>query len=229
LLIADPDLSKADEFVLELRREHLDVELCLTAADALVAAGIMRPDAVLIAAKPGGLPTADVVRVLSERTRIPILVGIGARQRTLAKSVLSAGATGCIARPYRLPELLSVIRSIRPSGIHPDEPIESGALRLDPATLEVVFNGQSIRLRPREYLLLRFLVVNADRVVTREQIYDAVWGGPAGDVSNTLTVHVKRLRWLLADDNKNPRLILTVRGIGYRFVPPNTRTGRQHA
>jgi DNA-binding response OmpR family regulator len=70
----------------------------------------------------------------------------------------------------------------------------------------------------REMRLLQLMMTQADRVVTREQIRDAVWGGVPW--SNTITVHVQRLRQRLGDDQDDPKLILTVRGVGYRLVPP---------
>jgi DNA-binding response OmpR family regulator len=228
LVIADPALDKADDLVQELVRQHVEVEVCVTAADALVAAGAMRPDAVLVAAEPGDLTSSDVVRALARRTNIPVVVGIGDGQGEHAGAALSAGATACIARPYRLPELIPIMRSIRPETVGTlDPPIKSGALRLDPATLEVLLHGQPVRLPLREYQLLRFFMIHADRVVSREQIYDAVWGGPVRDASNTLTVHIKRLRNRLGDDQKAPHIILTVRGVGYRFVPPPETDGTQ--
>jgi DNA-binding response OmpR family regulator len=82
----------------------------------------------------------------------------------------------------------------------------------------VTLSGRLIRMPLRELRLLQLLMVNADRVVTREQIRDTVWGGVPG--SNTITVHVQRLRHRLGDDQDDPRMILTARGVGYRLFPP---------
>ena len=222
LLIADPDPDVADELASELARHHVDVEVCIGAADALVAAGTLQPDAVLIAAEPGDLTGAEVVQVLAKRTNIPLLVGIGDGQGDHAGAALSSGATACIARPYRLNELIPLMKSIRPDSIGmPEPPIECGALRLDPATLEVHLYSRSIRLPLREYELLRFLMVHTDRVLTPEQIYRTVWGRSNGHRSNTLAVHIKRLRVRLGDHQENPRIIKTVRGVGYRLIPPS--------
>jgi DNA-binding response OmpR family regulator len=226
LVVADPALDAAHPVVAELTRRHVEVELCATAAEALVAAGSMRPDALLIAAEPGGLPSTEVVRALAKRTVIPVIVGIGDGQGEHAEEVLAAGATACVARPYRLNELVQIMKAIRPETLGALEPpIARGAIQLDPGTLEVVVNGWPTRLSLREYQLLRFLMIHADRIVTRDQIYESVWGEPARDASNTLTVHIGRLRSKLGDDQKNPRIILTLRGVGYRFVPPATPTG----
>ncbi len=143
-----------------------------------------------------------------------------------AGAALSSGAAACVARPYRLNELIPIMKSIRPETIGTLEPpIKRGGLRLDPATLEVLLHGRSIRLPLREYELLRFFMVHADRVVTRHQIYDTVWGGPARDASNTLAVHIKRLRRRLGDGQEGSAIIVTVRGVGYRFIPPPPRPG----
>ena len=106
-----------------------------------------------------------------------------------------------------------------------EPPIELGGIHLDPGTLEVTVKGGPTRLSLREYKLLRFLMTHAGRIVTRDQIFESVWGGPASDASNTLTVHIGRLRSKIGDDQKHPRIILTMRGVGYRFVPPATIAG----
>jgi DNA-binding response OmpR family regulator len=138
-----------------------------------------------------------------------------------AAEALAAGAAACVAHPYRLRELLPILRAIRPDGVaEPQPPLEVGGLRLDPAALEVQLNGRLVRMPLRELRLLHLLMLHVDRVVTREQIRDAVWGGVPG--SNTITVHVQRLRQRLGDDQIDPRMILTVRGVGYRLVPPST-------
>ena len=222
LLIADPDPDMADELASQLARHHVDVEVCIGAADALVAAGTMRPDAVLLAAEPGDLTGAEVVQALAKRTKIPVVVGIGDGQGDQAEAALSAGATACVARPYRLNELIPIMKSIRPDRIGMLEPpIECGALRLDPATLEVSLYGRSIRLPLREYELLRLLMVHADRVLTPDQIYGTLWAQRSGHRSNTLVVHIRRLRARLGDNQENPRIIKNVRGVGYRLIPPS--------
>lgn len=101
-----------------------------------------------------------------------------------------------------------------------DAPITCGPLVLHPATMEVRFDGQRIALPMREYQVLRFLMTHANRVLPQDQIFQAVWGVPSGEASNTLAVHIKRLRQRLGDDQKNPHIIATVRGVGYRLIPP---------
>lgn len=219
LLIADPDPGRAEQLAAEFATHQIATLVCTDGAEALLLAGAEQPDAVLVAAT---LPTVDgptVARAVASRTTIPVLVGIGSRDGDAAARALKAGASACVAHPYRLRELLPMLRAIRPAAApDPAPPIECGALRLDPASLKVTLNGTVIRMPLRELRLLQLLMTHADRVVTREQIRDAVWGGVPG--SNTITVHVQRLRQRLGDDQDDPKLILTVRGVGYRLVPP---------
>ena len=219
LLIADADVERADRLAAELADHQVTAIVCTDGADALLAAGAEHPDAVLASA---ALPTVSgpaMARALHARTSIPVVVGVGESDGPAAAEALAAGAAACVAHPYRLREVLPILRAIRPESlVEPRPAFECGELRLDPASLEVHLRGRLVRLPMRELRLLQLLMVNADRVVTREQIRDAVWGGVLG--SNTITVHVQRLRQRLGDDQMNPKLILTIRGVGYRLVPP---------
>ena len=202
-----------------LAEHRVTAIVCTDGAEALIAAGAEHPDGVLATATLPVVGGAALTRALSARTNIPVVVGIGDGDGLAAAEALAAGATACVAHPYRLRELLPILRAMRPDGlVEPEPPLECGALRLDPAALEVHLHGRPVRMPMRELRLLQLLMSHADRVVTRDQIRDAVWGGVPG--SNTITVHVQRLRQRLGDDQDDPRMILTVRGVGYRLVPP---------
>jgi DNA-binding response OmpR family regulator len=220
MVVADPQLSAGRALTAELAKYYVDAEVCADLADALLAAGILRPDAVLLGAEEG-LDRTAVVAALRKRAGIPVVVGIGANDGATAAAALTAGATACVARPYRIAELVPILRAIRPETVGTMEPaLECGRLRLDPATMEVRFDGQRIALPLREYQVLRFLMTHADRVITRDQIYQAVWGASQAEASNTLTVHIKRLRHRLGDNQRNPHIIVTIRAVGYRLIPP---------
>lgn len=219
LLIAEPDPDHARELAEQLAAHQVHTIVCADGADALLAAGTEHPDAVLATASLPTIGGAALARTLHGRTGIPVVLGIGDGDGPAAAEALAAGAAACVAHPYRLRELLSILRAIRPDRLSSPEPaLERGALRLDPASLAVYLHGQPIRMPLRELRLLQLLMANTERVVTREQIRAAVWNGAPG--SNTITVHVQRLRQRLGDDQHDPKIILTVRGVGYRFVPP---------
>jgi DNA-binding response OmpR family regulator len=219
LLIADPDPLWAAEFAEALAEHRVSVIACADGAEALILAGSEHPDAVLATAELPTLGGAVLCRALSARTSIPVVVGIGDADGQVAAQALAVGATACVAHPYRIKEVLSILRAIRPDGLAETRPpLSVGGLRLDPDSLEVHLHGVLVRMPMRELRLLELLMRNADRIVTREQIRDVVWGSAPG--SNTITVHVQRLRQRLGDDQVDPKLILTVRGVGYRLVPP---------
>lgn len=219
LLIADADAQRAGELAEALAEHQVTAIVCGDGAEALLAAGAEHPDAVLASATLPTVGGAAITRALQARTTIPVVIGIGGGDGLAAAEALAAGATACVAQPYRLRELLPILRAIRPEAmVELRPPLECGGLRLDPSSLEVHLYGRAVRMPMRELRLLHLLMAHADRVVTREQIRDTVWGGVPG--SNTITVHVQRLRQRLGDDQEDPRLILTVRGVGYRLVPP---------
>ncbi len=218
LLIADADEARSTKLAEALAEHQVTTIVCADGAEALIAAGAEHPDGVLATAALPVVGGAALTRALNARTNIPVIVGIGDGDGPVAAEALAAGATACVAHPYRLRELLPILRAIRPDGSAMQPTLEVGGLRLDPGLLEVHLNGLLVRMPLRELRLLELLMANADRVVTREQIRDAVWGGVPG--SNTITVHVQRLRQRLGDDQVDPRMILTVRGVGYRLVAP---------
>jgi DNA-binding response OmpR family regulator len=114
-------------------------------------------------------------------------------------------------------EAVRVLQLVSPPG---PRMVRAGALRLDPAAQEAELHGRRFPLPPRETRLLHLLMTNANHVVTREQIRETVWGADENNSSNTITVHIQRLRSRLGED---PEIIQTVRRLGYRLVPPPRR------
>ncbi|NUR24348.1 MAG: response regulator transcription factor [Catenulispora sp.] len=217
LLVADPDPALVADVAVELEDHAVRVITSTDGAEALLIAGAEHPDAVLAATALPTIGGAAFVRTLASRTGIPVVLGVSEGDGPAAAEALAAGAAACVARPYRVSELLPLLLALRP--VEATGPVlQVGLLRLDPSSLSVQFGDRPVRLPMRELRLLQLLMSHADKVVTREQIHDAVWGGVQN--SNTVTVHVQRLRQRLGDDQHDPKLILTIRGVGYRLVPP---------
>ncbi|WP_422770635.1 winged helix-turn-helix transcriptional regulator [Plantactinospora sp. WMMC1484] len=226
LLIVDPDPASTAVFVAALQDRQIDVVCTDDPADAMLQAGALLPDAVLTAADVPPLRGSVIARALHERASIPTIVGVGEHDGAEASLALARGATACVARPYRVAEILHILRSISPDTKADFRvAIEAGALRLDPAAFDVRLHGQRVELPLREFQLLHLLMLHAGRVVTRTQIYQLVWSRD-GETSNTLNVHIRRLRTRLGDDPKDPTIIVSVRGIGYRLDPPLRRSNR---
>ena len=220
LLILDPDRAAGELLGDELRRRQVDVIVTSEPADALVRAGMLRPDAVLAAAGTSPMPGSAIARALLTRARIPTIVGVGADDGAEASAALTAGAYACVARPYRPTEIVPILRAISPdTAADFQATLQAGTLRLDPAAHEVYLRERKIRLPLREFQLLYLLMLNAGKVISRHQINKLVWSGEANG-SNTVNVHIRRLRHRLGDDPKCPRIIVSVRGMGYRLDPP---------
>lgn len=216
--------SDAERLSAELADEAVDVIACEDSARGLLLAGRHRPDAVLVAATAPDVDSATLIRVLCGSAGIPVLLGVADGDGELAARALVTGATACVARPYRSREVLRMLHGLRPETLPVVEPpTRAGGLYLDPSTHEIRLYGRCTVLPPREFRLLQLLVTHANRVVTREQIHAAVWGSSARDTTNTITVHIQRLRARLDDDPYRPAIIHTVRRVGYRLVPPPHR------
>lgn len=223
LLVIEPETAVAEQIVLDFLNHRIDTHVCKDGAEALIALGRHQVDAVLAAASVPILSGPHLVEAIRRHSpQLPILIGAGQADTEAAVGALAAGANAAVARPYRSPEVVPLLRATFPEAAIGDLPdvIELGPLRLDAGSRQVVHNGEPLVLPPREFDLLCYLMVNADRVVTSSQIMDHVWGLGSQDTSNTLSVHMRRIRLRLCDDPRNPRIILSVHGVGYRLVLP---------
>jgi len=180
------------------------------------------PDLVLLDwMLPGqsGLAIARHLRA-SERTRtIPIIMLTAKSAEQDKITGLEAGADDYLTKPFSPRELLARIKAVmrRRSPQLTDDVVEVRGLRLDPATHRVSGNGLALDLGPTEFRLLHFFMTHAERVHTRTQLLDRVWGDQVFVEERTVDVHIRRLRKAL-EASGHDRLIQTVRGTGYRFT-----------
>lgn len=218
LLVVEPQESEA----LTLKNafdKHFSVVVVDSAADALLAAGEFHPDVVLAAAQLNDISSERLVSTLQRHRPLSIIIGAGPDDGPAAAAAMRAGATVCIAQPYHIAELEPLVRSLRPAR-KSLAPLECGPVRLDPESQRVFLHDRAIDLPLQEFHLLHLLMSHRDRVLTREQIRKQLWPGLPDERSNTITVHIRRLRLRLGDDPWNPSVIATVRGRGYRFTAP---------
>jgi DNA-binding response OmpR family regulator len=218
LLVADPDAEVVRSLAVQLTGRLVSVVHSADGADALLRIGAKHPDAILVAAR---LPVVDGPTVVETLRRqdatIPIILGAGPDDAEATVRALAAGASACISRPYRSGEVAQLLNLVHSAD--GERAVVCGPISLDPASVEVRVGGEPVYLPMREFKLLHLLMSRAERLVTREEISARLWGA-GRQRSNTITVHVRRLRERLGDDPHHPRVIQTVRGLGYRFVPP---------
>jgi two-component system phosphate regulon response regulator PhoB len=154
-----------------------------------------------------------------ERTRVMPIIMLTAKSNEADKVIgLDTGADDYVVKPFSPRELLSRMRAVfrRRAPEHSGEALEYGPLTVNPSRHEILVNGTSIKMGLAEFKLLKFLISHPDRVFSRAQLLDSVWGDHVFIEERTVDVHVLRLRKALAQVNAQ-HLIQTVRGLGYRL------------
>lgn len=179
-----------------------------------------RPDLILLDWMLPGTSGIELVRRLKREevtAQIPVIMLTAKTEEDNKVRGLEIGVDDYITKPFSPRELVArlkaVLRSSTPAGI--EIPIEIAGLRLDPASHQVTANGGVLSMGPTEYRLLQFFMTHQERVYTRSQLLDQVWGSNVYVEERTIDVHIRRLRKALGDTHDY--LVQTVRGTGYRF------------
>ena len=181
-----------------------------------------RPDLVLLDLMLPGLPGTEVCKRIRAGSSVPIIM-LTAKDGEIDKVVgLELGADDYVTKPFSMRELVARVRAVLRRGAEWDQPdmgaaLEVRGVRMDPERYEVSVRGERVELPPKEFTLLELLLRNAGRVLTRDLIIDRVWGSDYVGDTKTLDVHIKRLRSRIELDAHAPALIVTVRGVGYKF------------
>jgi two-component system response regulator RegX3 len=205
-----------------LQREGFDVFEAADGPSALVQWQNNSPDLILLDLMLPGMSGVDVCREIRTRSSVPIIM-VTAKDSEVDKVVgLEIGADDYVVKPYSTRELLARIKAVLRRGAAPESNetrsvLEAGPVRLDTERHAVSVNGEPVTLPLKEFELLEYLMDNTNRVLTRGQIIDRVWGSNYYGDTKTLDVHVKRIRSKIEPDPANPKLIVTVRGLGYKF------------
>jgi two-component system phosphate regulon response regulator PhoB len=221
ILVVEDEPAIREMVGFALKKAGLQFEEAADAEQALVAIATNPPDLMLLDWMLPGMSGMDLARRLRREdvtARLPIIMLTARVEENDRVRGLEVGADDYLTKPFSPRELIARVNAVlrRSQSVSGDQPIEFDGLVLDPVGHWVQADGEPLNLAPTEFRLLQFFMSNPDRVYSREQLLDHVWGRGVFVEERTVDVHIRRLRKALTQSGYH-RFIQTVRGAGYRF------------
>ena len=226
VLVVEDEKSFVEALKVGLDREGFDVKI---AEDGLMALNLFRtfkPDLILLDVMLPRISGLDVCKEIRTESKVPIIMVTAKGEEIDTVVGLEVGADDYVTKPYRLREVVARMRSLlrRSNWSDETEAISEGRvitvsdIQIDIDKYEVKVRNEIVDFPLKEFELLLLLLENAGRVLTRDVLIDRVWGFDYVGDTKTLDVHIKRLRSKVEKDPSKPMSIVTVRGVGYKFV-----------
>jgi DNA-binding response OmpR family regulator len=223
ILLVDDELSVQKLLAYPLRKEGYDVIPALDGREALERLREDNFDLVVLDVMLPRMDGFDVCRAIRSRSTVPIIMLTAKTEETDKVLGLELGADDYITKPFSVREFRSRVKAVlrRAALAQPEaqfeEPIDAGDLSIDFEKRSVVVRGEPVRLTYVEFEILAALARAPGRVFSRTMLLERVWGDASYRDPRTIDVHIRHLREKLEEEPKTPELILTVRGVGYRF------------
>lgn len=228
ILIADDEPQILRFLRISLTSQGYDIIEAVDGAAAIALTATESPELVILDL---GLPDKDgqdVLKVLREFYKGPIVVLSVRRTESEKITALDNGANDYVTKPFGIQELLARVRGLLRTFGNIEAPpavFDDGTLRVDLGQRKVTFDDRDVRLSRKEFELLRILMLSAGRLVTQQQLLRELWGPSHADDSHYLRILVAKLRAKLQDEASNPRYLETEPGVGYRFLPATRDEG----
>lgn len=228
ILVVDDEEAILELISYNLQKEGFTVETAADGEQALAKVESVRPDLIILDWMLPGLDGLEVcrrIRLNADTADLPIIM-LTARGEEVDKILgLELGANDYVTKPFSPRELAARVRAHlrvrqKSAEVNESRQIRQGGLFLDPDRYLAQKNGKTLTLPPKEFELLYLLAANPGRVFRREDILNRVWGYDYAADTRTVDVHIRYLRQKVEDDANNPSLLLTVRGVGYKFREP---------
>nr|WP_174239856.1 response regulator transcription factor [Clavibacter michiganensis] len=220
-MLVEDEASLSEPLAFLLQREGYEVDVVEDGPAAVASFDKDGADLILLDLMLPGLPGTEVCREIRTRSAVPIIMLTAKDSEVDIVVGLELGADDYVTKPYSTRELLARIRAVLRRRVEvDDEPLnvlEVGSVRMDVERHTVEVDGREIAMPLKEFELLELLLRNAGRVLTRGQLIDRVWGSDYFGDTKTLDVHIKRIRSKIEREPSDPVLLVTVRGLGYRF------------
>jgi two-component system response regulator RegX3 len=221
ILLVEDEASLSEPLAFLLQKEGYSVTIAEDGRRAVDLFAQGKFNLVLLDLMLPELSGVEVCRAIRGTSPVPIIMLTAKDSEVDSVVGLELGADDYVTKPYSSRELLARIKAVlrrqAPSESGDDSLLRSGHLMLDSDRHTLTVNGTMTAIPLKEFELLEYLMRNAGRVLTRGQIIDRIWGSDYFGDTKTLDVHIKRIRSRIEVDPANPELILTVRGLGYRF------------
>ena len=220
LLIIDDEPGILETVEGKMRKEGYTTFTADSAEEGMRLFRRIKPDLVILDIMLPQRSGFEFCRALRQEHATPIIMLSARAEEADRVKGLELGADDYVAKPFNLSELAARVRAVlrRSSGEAIKEPIERGNLKIDPRSHEANVDGRVLELSPKEFALLYFLAKNSGQVFSREVLLDRVWGRDAFVSARTVDVHIRWLRKHIEENAEEPTRLLTVRGVGYKFV-----------
>ena len=223
ILLVEDEAAYRDTLAFNLRRDGYDVVAVGDGREAVEVFERAQPDIVLLDLMLPGLSGTEVCRQIRQKSTVPVIM-LTAKDSEIDKVVgLEIGADDYVTKPYSYRELVARMRAVLRRGAGDEGDGAEAAITVGRVTMntdrhEVKIDGEAVAMPLREFELLELFRRNANRVLTRGQIIDRIWGPNYVGDTKTLDVHVKRVRSKIEVDPSSPQMLKTVRGLGYKLV-----------
>jgi two-component system response regulator RegX3 len=223
VLVVDDEESYRQALASGLTREGFTVESAGDGHEALRLFHRVHPDLVLLDVMLPDQSGIEICQQMRALKPVPIIMVTARDSEVDIVLGLELGASDYVAKPFRLRELVARMRAVLRRGVavseHHEEVLAVGPVRLDAGRREVTVDEQQVDLSRKEFDLLALLMSHSGQVVTRDWCIDRLWWDQELTDTRTLDTHIKRLRRKIEPDPANPRHLVTVRGVGFRFEP----------
>ncbi len=221
ILIVEDEPSLSEPLAFLLGREGYETTIAPDGPAAVAEFDRAGADLVLLDLMLPGLPGTEVCREIRTRSNVPIIMLTAKDSEVDIVVGLELGADDYVTKPYSTRELLARIRAVLRRRVETDDDdeavLEAGSVRMDVERHTVSVDGAPVAMPLKEFELLELLLRNSGRVLTRGQLIDRVWGVDYFGDTKTLDVHIKRIRSKIEKEPSEPVMLVTVRGLGYRF------------
>lgn len=219
ILVVDDEETILETVEHKLRKEGFTVFSAPSAEEGMRLYRLVKPDLLVLDIMLPQRSGIELARAIRRDSNVPVIfLTAKAAEDDRVKGLELAD--DYVVKPFSLAELAARVKTVlrRVTGETPHETIESENLRIDPRTHEAWIDDKPVALSPKEFSLLHFMARNKGQVFSRETLLDRVWGQDAYVSARTVDVHIRWLRERIEPDPSKPRRILTVRGVGYKFV-----------